>query len=191
MANVAIGITPVVSQQRFTGEQVGEGFYPRARVSFLAQGVTIVLKGAGDTQSISMAMALPANYAYSAEFALAVFDCPTEIPAAADFSEGALVWINDGRQSTFNYQSSMFSRFTQPSTNNAGSTRSWEPLNMFKGIFWNEQGVGPDAVIAINDEDGTNARAAGTVTILMTFLQFDIEQALDVRSNGPMPTRPL
>lgn len=193
MAEVAIAITPTRNVQLFAGLPASgtleRSFLPRGCVSFQNVTSTIAAKGAGNTQTITTTCTLPPNYAYSLQYLVSTININTELAAADDFERYAAITLNDGRQATPNVRFQAKAETSGVTSANAGSIVTWSPINLYKSVFWNQDGVSPVLTLVITDSDGTNARAAASISNQVQFLQFDIDQATDVRVNAPQPVR--
>lgn len=165
--------------------------FPRARI-ISGNATTITAKSAGDTKGVLITITLPANFAYSFQGGFAFLTSAT----AADVDNYQAInriSIQDRQTGvSFDWADMDFTSpgafvFASSDPTTAGKIYNVPERSMNRDVFYNLLGEGPRVFVTLNDTDGTNATAQSVVTYRFTFLQYDIEQVLNVAVNAPQP----
>jgi len=188
MANVALAVTPTLATFPF---QVPGGSFqqysavPLARLTFTARLVTIVAKIATNTTSIIATCTLPANYAYTFEYASQKIAIPSDPADAGNFDDVSQMdfGFGDGEGAR---TAEMFSNGHTGILLNAGSEKVWAPLNAYTPPMFNQAGNTLGIDISCNDTDA-GATAEGDYSLVVSVLQYDIAQIFAYPLNYPIP----
>lgn len=199
MAHVAIVVTTGPELVSFSGIDLvsDQHIYPRGRIRFRNAAFPIAAKGAGDTQSVRNTLTLPAGFAYALESASIVVSS-----AANDsFHYAASCYLNirfdnTGDDVTIPLTSgypevvgSTANGRYEFGVTGAGEQKIYSPIQpLFGELFFNLRNISPVVRFTLNDVDGTNATAAMTGSWYLSFLQYTLQQAVDVSVNTPRPT---
>jgi len=188
MANVALAVTPTLRTFPFVippGAFQQYNAVPRARLTFQARDITIVAKIATNTTSIIATMSLPANYAYTFEYASQKIVCLTDPADAGNFDDIAI--FDFGFGDGFGARAAeMQSNGITGTSLNAGSEKVWGTLNPYTPPIFNQAGASPSMTIATNDTDAANT-VEGDYSCVVSFLQYDINQVFSYPLNFPLP----
>lgn len=191
MANIALTFTPDAVPFNFDfsslGVAVDRTAIPRSRICFRVNGDAVAAKIATNTQSIVIVNELPENYAYTLEFIYvsALFNTSDDVDHYTDVSYLAAK-LGDGEGPRY---TELISDGNAPGLLNVGLQKVWHPLNKFNMPMFNEVGQFVAVELHLFDSDAVNATAAGTVSSLACFLQYDLEQAYNVAVNFPLPVQ--
>ncbi len=188
MANVALAVTP---QLRIFPFQIPPGAVqpgtaiPRARISFQTRDFTVTAKIATNTTSIVTTCTLPPNFAYTFEYASQNIVCLTDPADAGNFDDVvdcALSFADALGQRRFE----MFSNGITGHTANAGSIKIWHTVGEFPNPMFNQLGGNPSIILTSNDTDAANT-VEGDYSVVVSFLQYDFNQAFNFPMNFPLP----
>lgn len=188
MANVSISFTPTLATFPFSipgGAIQSHTAIPRARLTLNVTGGVVTAKIATNTTSIAINGVLPANYAYTIEYATVNIACATSTTDADNFDDIG----------SFTFQQTTLSSFSRVNmvapgifgvSANAGSSKAWEPDNPYGGPLFNKTGDTVLVNIELNDNDA-GATVVGSIQSIVTVLQYDFEQAFKYPMNFPLP----
>lgn len=186
MAAVSQTITPAPTIQSFAGLPASvNNIYPRARVNF-DDATSITLKAAGNTNVVIYAVNLPANFAYridtmSVSFALST---STEVSQFEDLG-AALVTL----QGVSFFRMVLKSEGLVSSGSVVGASKTWTLVEPLAELFHDDSGTETQLLLRLFDNDAVNETVALGSIFHMSFLQYDIEQEVEVVVNAPMPVR--
>lgn len=185
MAAVTQTITPTPTVQLFSGIPVGtNNIYPRARVIF-QDATAITAKIATNTNTVAYELVLPPNYAYRFDQASISFGLSNSLDAD-NFENLGLVFLKLVA-GTNTVAMNMKSEGVTNSVTIAGRNIIWNLENPFQEVF-RQSGPGSVALtVMVFDNDGTENTDALTSLSYFSFLQYDINQILDVSVNAPLP----
>lgn len=159
---------------------------PKARLTFQANNVVIAAKIATNTTSIVATCTLPVNFAYTFEYAACSAQVVDDIGDADHFGDVAAINFSFG-DGLGTRRGQLFSRGLTETGLNAGSVKTWEPLNTYTPPIYNQNGASPIISLAVNDNDAVNATNAGLFSCVVSFLQFDFAQVFAYPLNFPLP----
>lgn len=162
--------------------------YPRARLVFNSK-VAITLKAAGNTNTILMVCTLPENYSYRLDSAFISFSAPasTELSQLEDLGESRISF--EGVNTVI---MNLKSEGLTSHVDVGGSVKVWTLSKAFREVLTQprDKGVSPPRVsqsFLIYDNDGVNETVALENNTYISYLMYDIDQALDVIVNAPLP----
>lgn len=188
MANIALTFAPPPQTFPF---QIPPGAVqpitavPRARVRFITSLAVITAKIATNTTSIVLTFTLPLNYAYTFEYAQVSIQCPTDPLDADNFDDvGQLIYFPGNDSGAI--ETELISQGITGHTLNAGSVKSWTPVNASNSPLFNDQQIAIAVVMALNDNDAANT-VVGAMNTFISFLQYDIDQVYNYPVNFPLP----
>lgn len=187
MAVVSQTITPTAEITSFAGLPRGDNnIYPRARIVF-ADNTQVALKLAGNTNTVSYSIALPANYAYRVDQFLINFFSGVSIDVDNFDLLGKAIFQFAAAVNTLTVP--LESLGVSSSGTIAGASQTWGiPQDQsFGEVFSNSSGAQPTLVAELFDNDGTNNTDALSALAYFSFLQYDIEQIVNVGVNAPQP----
>jgi len=188
VANVALSVTPQLRTFPFQitpGSVQQHTAIPRSRLTFQADQVTIVAKIANNTTSISMLCTLPANFAYTFEYATMRVNVNTSPGDAGNFDNlgGITFGFGDGFGSR---RCELLSSGEMHTSSNSGSEKNWRAINPYVPPIFNLAGNTIDLTFFCNDFD-TAATDEGDFGAILTVLQYDLTQAFSFPMNFPLP----
>jgi len=188
MANVNLAVTPALRIFPFQipGGRVQQyTAIPLARLTFQENDLTIVAKIATNTTSILATCTLPPNFVYAFEYATQRVIIPSDPADAGNF--------DDVTNFTFAFADGLGSRSTEMFSDgitgallNAGSVKTWAPINPYTPPIYNQLGASPVITLECNDTDA-GATAEGDYSVVVSVLQYDFEQAFAYPLNFPIP----
>lgn len=190
MAHIANNISGVRSIQLFSGlppPTDDNNFYPRARVTFQA-AVTIAAKIAGNTQTTRIQLDLPQNYAY----AMDVMECAISSAAIADTDQWENLqhitlqssWLGGAYDNTV--RQTMKSEGAVYYTDATQGLKSWQVVDKYTEVFKLEESA-PRLFVYLTDPEAVLDTIVCSLSYHFSFLQYDVNQAFNVRVNAPMP----
>lgn len=190
MANIALTFAPEARPFPFDTDPIGGGVIdrtalPRGRVTFQINDGAIAAKIATNTTTILTTCVLPANYAYTFEYASVQASFATSASDAANFESLGMMLVNLG-DGLGGRRAQMFSRGAMNDGLAVASQIAWEPLNVFPSPIFNTEGATPQVLLRFADLDA-GATVAGLLATVVSFLQYDIEQVFNVGVNYPVP----
>lgn len=194
MANIAFNFNPGIESFPFDlvpyyGSALERTSLPRARIHFRAQAETVTAKIATNSSSIRVNAVLPVNYAYVFEYATLNIDIPTNIADADNFSNNGQIQFSNG-DGTGARIGALFSRGLVPDLLQAGSQKIWHPVNPYRTIMYNVDGIAPQIFMEIWDNELVLNTDEGNFSSYLSVLQYDIEQIYNVSVNAPIPVTP-
>lgn len=188
MANIAFALSPDAKTFPFRippGDQQQFTAIPRARISFFITDAVITAKIALNTSSIVSTLTLPVGYAYTFEYCTATIDTDADTAEADNFDDiGQLIYFagdGSGARTT-----AMISQGISGILLNAGSSKTWTPVNAYQSPLFNQDNTAVAAIVAINDNNA-GATAVSNFSLQASFLQFDLNQVFDYPLNFPIP----
>ena len=187
MAHQTQTITAAPSIQSFAGVGPVSGYDPRARIIFRSND-SVLAKNAGDTKTLNLTCDLPVNYAYVTDHILVSMVLNGSTGALDHYANLAVQSTSDGVNTAISNQIRSQGEF---STNGVtGEQKIYAPYDgHFHHVFFNQVGAQPSVTFQFTDTDAVNATAAFSLVSYVSFLQFDIQQAIDVGVNAPLPVR--
>jgi len=180
-----LNLTPTTTL--FAGLPPGtNNIYPRARLTF-ADKTVIALKAALDTKTVQYNFTLPANFAYRLDqFGIGFFDTGSVDTDNYENVGLGLILLETG---VTNVQFTVSSLGDTNVTNVNGGSKTWGIVQdqRFGEVFWNIDGGQPVFRVQLFDNDATNNTDELSTHTWVSFLQYDIEQTIDVVVNAPQP----
>lgn len=188
MANIVLTVTPSIRIFPFVippGAIQPHTAVPRARLTFQAKDVTIVAKIATNTTSITMLCTLPANFAYTFEYATMRVNIDDDATDADNFEDLGGI--------TFGFGDLLGSRRCELLSDgilrtdlNAGSEKNWVPINPYVAPMFNQEQATVNLTLNCNDTDA-GATNEGLFSAVLTVLQYDFDQTFNYPVNFPVP----
>lgn len=193
MANVANNIAPTAIVDLFGGYPPGraadESWLPRARIRFEDVFAIAAKSTPSDTASINVTCTLPIGFGYVLESASITTRFSTASEDAANYQNVGWWALDFGLASTNpSALGSMYSRGSTRDNNNAGSIKSWQPLNMYRIPFFNRNSESSTFEVHVYDTDTSDATETGAGIFQASLLQYTIPQLTHINVNAPMPT---
>lgn len=180
-------IAPTGEITSFAGLPRGENnIYPRARIVF-EDATAIALKIATDTNVVIYTFSLPANYAYRLDqFSIGFFD--TGSVDTDNFENLGLGFLDltagvSANQFTVESPGDTFVNAVTGGAKSWGITRD----QRYGEIFFSQDPTPPRMRIQLFDNDATENTDALSSLTHVSFLQYDIEQLVNVAVNAPQP----
>lgn len=194
MADVLTNFTPIIFPEAFNELPRGENhYYPRARLNFTVSGDVIPAKLAGNTNSIEVEMNLPVGFGYTIDYVNAV--CVMDVGEAGHFQSNGLLDITPtgslGAGDATPYFTQLTSEGSTPNIMaNEAKIYCSHPGCSYKNLIYNLGSTSPQLNLRVTD-DHADATAAGSFFMRVGYLQYDINQILDVALNSPLPVRTI
>lgn len=158
---------------------------PRARLTYQLKSEALAVKAALDTTSITINCTLPVNFAYTFEYATMDIQIAGSADDADNFSDNGRIIVSfaDGlglRQNEFTSLGLINTLL------NVGSTKIWGPVNPYCCPIFNQDGLSPTISLLVNDVDA-DTTGAGTLSCVVTVMQYDLDQVFNYPLNFPLP----
>lgn len=161
---------------------------PRARLLFRTVGEVVTAKSALDTTSVVVTNTLPPNYVYVIEHAHCVISFATDLDDADHFSNAGIMTLSIG-DALGNRFEQLLSEGTTPFGLNAGSQKVWGPKDKYPMPIYNTRQSGLSISLSVWDTDLVNATQAGSLSSVVSVLQYDLEQVYNLGLNFPLPVQ--
>jgi len=162
-------------------------FAPNARVVF--NGIqSITAKSAGDTNRLEVGLLLPQNNAYILDqLFIEIADASADgLDHYSNLGAAQLQFMDPGNQTDV-----MVNLVSQGSivAGTAGTRKIWIPCQarFFSEVFYSRTGAGPRCYMYFYDTDGVNATGTLSMNYYASFLQYNVEQTVNVAVNAPAP----
>lgn len=185
MAELSQAIAPVPVIELFSGLPRGSNnIYPRARIVF-NDDTAITAKLTANTNVVVYTLTLPANYAYRLDQASTEFGIGSAV-TADNFEVLGNAFLEFGAgvvDVVMQLQSQGVTSFVSV----LGQSIVWTLPEPFGEVFYNQDGLTPLITIRLYDNTSGSATDAQNSRFYWSFLQYDIQQVLDVAVNAPLP----
>ncbi len=185
MAALSQNLTPAPTITLFAGiPQGSNNIFPRARVKF-EDRTAITAKLTANTNTVKYTLSLPANYAYrldQASLEIGIGSATT----ADNFEVLGSAFLEFG-VGVANMAMLFQSQGVVSNTSVAGQSMIWTVPEPFGEVFFNQEGLAPTVTVRVFDNTSGAATDAQNARFYWTFLQYDIQQVLDVAVNAPLP----
>ena len=135
-------------------------------------------------------MTLPANFAYVVSCGFAMITCSSSQTDPDHYENLSRFIVQEDTPVSFDFADMQLKSQGLMQTSASSITpggKIWDIVKPFGEIFYNQGGNTPRCFAHFIDSDAVNATATCVLTYNYSFLQYDIEQALNVAVNAPMP----